>query len=116
MSIGTRIFSALNGRRVGTDTFGNIYLEERRAPKTRRPKRWVMFKGLPEPSKVPPEWHAWLHHTVADPLPARDQPWIKPHVPNLSGTPGAYVPQGDERRGGTRRPASGDYEAWTPGG
>jgi NADH:ubiquinone oxidoreductase subunit len=57
-----------------------------------------------------------LHHTVETPLPVLDRPWVKDHVPNLSGTPGAYVPAGDERRGGSRRPATGDYEAWTPGG
>lgn len=116
MSIGTIIYSRLNGRQVGTDRFGNAYYEERRTPKGRRTKRWVLFKGLAEPSKIPPEWHAWLHHTVESPLSPVEQPWMKPHVPNLSGTPGAYVPTGDERRGGTRRQASGDYQAWTPGG
>ncbi|MBB4287493.1 NADH:ubiquinone oxidoreductase subunit NDUFA12 [Roseospira goensis] len=115
MSIGTRLFSRLSGRRVGADRFGNVYFEERRPPQGRRPKRWVIFKGAAEPSKVPPEWHAWLHHTVAAPLSTLERPWVKEHVPNLSGTPGAYVPTGDERRGGQRQPASGDYEAWTPG-
>ncbi|KAA5607431.1 NADH:ubiquinone oxidoreductase subunit NDUFA12 [Roseospira marina] len=115
MSIGTKIFSRLNGRLVGNDRFGNTYFEERRPPKGRRVKRWVLYKGIAEPSKVPPEWNAWLHHTVDAPLAAPDRPWIKEHVPNLSGTPAAYVPTGDERRGGTRRAASGDYEAWTPG-
>jgi NADH:ubiquinone oxidoreductase subunit len=107
---------SLKGRRVGADTFGNVYFEERGRPKGRRPKRWVAYNGVPEPSKVPAEWHAWLHHTVDAPLEAVGQAWAKPHVPNLSGTPAAYVPTGDERRGGRRRPASGDYEAWTPGG
>jgi len=116
MSIGTKIFSHMNGRRVGNDPFGNVYFEERRPPQTRRAKRWVMFKGVAESSKVPPEWHAWLHHTVDTPLSPLQQPWAKGHMPNLSGTPGAYVPVGDERRGGVRRSASGDYQAWTPGG
>jgi NADH:ubiquinone oxidoreductase subunit len=116
MSIGTIIFSRLNGRRVGNDGFGNVYYEERRPPKGRRTKRWVLYKGLAEPSKIPPEWHAWLHHTVETALTPEDRPWRKPHVPNLSGTSGAYVPTGDERRGGRRQQASGDYQAWTPGG
>lgn len=116
MTIGTRLYTSLKGRRVGSDRFGNTYFEERRPPRSRRAKRWVMFKGMAEPTKVPPEWHAWLHHTVTDPLEAPAHPWMKEHVPNLSGTPAAYVPTGDERRGGMRRPASGDYQAWTPAG
>ncbi|WP_299439071.1 NADH:ubiquinone oxidoreductase subunit NDUFA12 [uncultured Rhodospira sp.] len=107
---------SLKGRRVGADQFGNVYFQERGRPKYRRPKRWVVYKGSPEPSKVPAEWHAWLHHTVEAPLETVARPWVKEHVPNLSGTPEAYVPSGDERRGGQRRPATGDYEAWTPGG
>ncbi|MBB4265622.1 NADH:ubiquinone oxidoreductase subunit NDUFA12 [Roseospira visakhapatnamensis] len=116
MTIGTWLHTLFSGTRVGKDPAGNVYYRERRAPAGRRAKRWVMYKGEAEASAVPPEWHAWLHHTVEDPLPSLDKPWAKPHVPNLSGTADAYVPAGDERRGGARRAASGDYQAWTPGG
>src|SRR5579884_273352 len=82
-----------------------------------REKRWVIYNGEPEASKVPPEWHAWLHHTVDEvPRPeARPRyPWEKEHQPNMTGTPFAYRPRGSVLRGGVRPPATGDYEPWTP--
>jgi hypothetical protein len=30
-------------------------------------RRWVVYEGEVDGSRVPPEWHAWLHHTVAVP-------------------------------------------------
>ena len=30
-------------------------------------KRWVIFNGKIEATKVPPHWHAWLHKTIEDP-------------------------------------------------
>jgi NADH:ubiquinone oxidoreductase subunit len=76
-----------------------------------------MYRGEPEASKVPPEWHAWLHHTV-DEVPHPESrpryPWEKPHQPNMTGTPQAYRPAGSILRGGMRAPSTGDYEPWTP--
>ena len=43
------------------------------------------------------------------------RPWQKPHLPNLTGTPESYRPPGHDYQGGHRAPATGDYEAWTPG-
>jgi len=114
MSIGTLLDTLINGRKVGTDRFGNKYYAERRTPEGRRQRRWVIYKDTLEPSRVPAEWHAWLHHTTEAPIESPDRPWYKDHVPNLTGTPAAYVPPGDERRGGRRDRATGDYEPWRP--
>jgi len=116
MNIGTRIFTLFNGRRVGRDRYGNSYYEMRRAKAGARIRRWVDYAGVPDASKVPPEWHAWLHHTTAAPLSelAR-RPWWKPHQPNLTGTSLAYRPAGHDYSGGVRAAATGDYEAWSPG-
>jgi len=115
MSIGTRLFTWRRGELVGKDSDGNRYYTEKQAVKGRRRRRWVLFAGKPEASKVPPEWHAWLHYTVAEPLTAAaDKPWVKEHIPNLTGTSGAYLPPGHDRRGGVRSAATGDYEAWQP--
>jgi NADH:ubiquinone oxidoreductase subunit len=75
----------------------------------------VIYQGEAEPSKVPPEWHGWLHHT-ADALPqlAARRPWQKPHLPNLTGTSLAYRPPGSLQGGGHRAAAASDYEPWTP--
>ncbi len=117
-TIGTRIYTWLNGRVVGRDGLGNVYYEEKRlragAPKMRR---WVIYAGEPEASKVPPEWHSWLHYTTDAPLPELGRkPWQKPHLANATGTPLSYRPAGHDYSGGTRARATGDYEAWTPDG
>lgn len=117
MPLGTWLFTVFCGRHVGTDGAGNRYFEERRAPSSRRAKRWVIYKGAPEASQVPPEWHAWLHHTVdATPVdrPPVVKPWQKPHRPNLTGTQDAYRPAGHDYEGGKRAKATGDYEPWRP--
>ena len=112
MTIRTRFLTWLNGRQVGSDHFGNRYFVE----KNGGPKRWVLYNGIPEASKVPPEWNAWLHYTI-DELP-EERPtlrnWEQDHVPNLTGTPAAYRPPGHVSRGGQRSAATGDYEPWRP--
>jgi len=124
MTIGTRIMTWLRGELVGTDSFGNRYYRdksrrkfERGGGRFSREKRWVIYNGEAEGSRVPPEWHAWLHHTVVE-IPADGgrpkYAWQKPHQPNLTGTPDAYRPPGSLVRGGHRAPAAGDYEAWKP--
>ena len=124
MTIGTRLMTWLRGEAVGTDSFGNRYYRDKLQRKLQRgggrfsrEKRWVVYNGEPEATRVPPEWHAWLHHTVDDLPSAAGQPkyaWQKPHLANLSGTPDAYRPPGSLFRGGHRQPAVGDYEPWKP--
>ncbi|MBW4093227.1 MAG: NADH:ubiquinone oxidoreductase subunit NDUFA12 [Proteobacteria bacterium] len=115
MTLGTWLHTLLFGRRVGSDADGNIYYTARKATAHGRTRRWVIYTGLPEASKVPPEWHAWLHYTTDAPLPvAARRPWQQPHLANLTGTAGGYRPPGHDYRGGTRAIATGDYEAWSP--
>lgn len=113
----TNWFTARHGNKVGEDAVGNVYYTEKRSPAGRRPKRWVIYKGASDASMVPPEWHAWLHHTT-DTIPAKENPlrrsWQKPHVPNMTGTTEAYRPPGSLAVGGNRAPATGDYEPWVP--
>lgn len=116
MNIGTRIFTWLHGRRVGSDAEGNIYYTERRPMGRIRPRRWVAYSGPAEASAVPAEWHAWLHHTTAEPLPdVGRKPWQRVHHANATGTPFGYRPPGHDYKGGHRARATGDYESWTPG-
>ena len=117
MTIGTRIWTWLKGELIGTDELGNRYYQEKGRPyRPRRRRRWVIYKGEAEGSRVAAEWHGWLHHTVDSP-PKRDRPrrpWQKDHVPNLTGTPLAYRPAGHDFKGGQRAKGTGDYEPWTP--
>jgi NADH:ubiquinone oxidoreductase subunit len=115
MTIGTRLFTWLNGRAVGRDAAGNVYYEDKRGARGARTRRWVLYAGPAEASAVPAEWHAWLHYTTDAPIAMPRRPaWIRPHLPNLTGTPLGYRPPGHDYQGGHRPPAPGDYEAWTP--
>lgn len=106
----------LAGRKIGTDSFGNVYFESRRlVPTYNRTRRFVVLARGMDGSSVPPEWHAWLHHTTATPLERPAYPWLKPHQPNRTGTALAYRPKGHDYAGGQRQATGGDYEAWTPG-
>ena len=117
MTITTRLYTAIFGKRVGTDQFGNVYYIERSARKGHKARRWVLYKGKAEPSKIPAEWHGWMHYTLAAPLQQNGKKrfsWEKPHLPNLTGTINAYVPPGHLTRGGHRAPSTSDYESWKP--
>lgn len=103
------------GQKVGTDEQGNRYYRGRARKGTQRERRWVIYRGAPEASTVPPEWHGWLHHQTSL-LPADNNPyrkkWQKAHKPNMTGTVGAYLPPG--KKFGIRPPATGDYTPWQP--
>ena len=117
MYIGTLIYTWLKGERIGTDEFGNSYYRSKRWRLHGRERRWVLYGGAAEASTVPPEWHAWLHHTVAEPLAASavDAPsWHKEHQPNLTGLAAADRPSGHDFLGGKRAATGADYEPWTP--
>lgn len=116
MSFGTRLFTMVYGELVGKDEFGNKYYVDRRTKGQKRERRWVIYNGPAEASRVPAEWHAWLHRTiVAAPVsPSVRKTWQKPHQPNPTGTAQAYLPEGHVLKGGQRAKATGDYEPWVP--
>ena len=122
MITGTILYTWIFGQRGGSDEAGNRYYRRhsgraRRRANNGREQRWVMYNGEKEASRVPPEWHEWLHHISDDPpaeMPRQQPGWRKPHRPNLSGTPEAYHPHGHVLGGGERAPATGDYEPWRP--
>ena len=109
-TLNTQFFTARNGVKVGEDDQGNIFYQTRDGK-----RRWVIFNGEMEASRVSPDWHGWLHHTwdkapTEAPLPKKA--WEKPHQENLTSTPLAYAPPGSIRR---HEPvARRDYEAWSP--
>ena len=101
---------------VGEDSLGNVYYQGG-SDTNGNPRRWVIYNGANDASRVAPEWFSWLHHQVDD-LPDRSLPaarvWEKPALANQTGTPLAYRPAGALEKGGKRAAATGDYEAWTP--
>jgi NADH:ubiquinone oxidoreductase subunit len=108
---GTLLDTWFRGVKVGSDRFGNRYY---RSKDGRR--RWVIYAGTVEASRVPPDWHGWLHRTFRDPPSeaVKSRPWELDHLPNMTGTEGAYHPPGSLARGGHRAHATGDYEPWSP--
>jgi NADH:ubiquinone oxidoreductase subunit len=104
---------------IGEDSVGNRYFQARnnRDSYDGRLRRWVTYRGYADASKIPAEWHGWLHYTFDEPptvAPFKLKAWEKDHLPNMTGTPYAYRPAGAIAQGGERAPATGDYEAWSP--
>ena len=106
----TQLFTWRKGIRVGEDPQGNIFYHN-----ADDSKRWVIFNGEVEASRVAPEWHGWLHRTWDEPptdRPLVRKTWEKPHQENLTGSELAYAPAGSIRRDVPKDRS--DYEAWTP--
>ena len=121
-TIGTLFNSAMTGEQVGTDGQGNRYFRSKKKRAADQPfagteRRWVIYEGANDASRVPAEWHGWLHHSY-DAVPESHLPpprvWDTDTTPNATGTADAYRPQGAHERGGHRARATGDYEAWSP--
>lgn len=111
-TIGTDLFTWHRGERMGEDGAGNVYYRERGGD-----RRWVIYNGYADASRVPPDWHNWLHHTT-DTAPSEvayePKEWQKPHRPNMTGTSEAWRPPGSVLTPSRRPTATGDYDPWTP--
>lgn len=108
-TLNTLLYTSRKGKKVGEDEQGNAFYVNAEG------KRWVIFNGEIEASRVSPDWHGWLHYTFDDlptdrPLPRKA--WEKPHQENLTGTAQAYAPAGSIRSQAPE--ARRDYEAWSP--
>lgn len=110
-TIGTRVWTWRRGLYVGEDEQGNRYYQDRK-----NGRRWVIYNGPAEASRVPPDWHGWLHYTVD--VPPVDETyqrreWEKPHMPNMTGTPQAYRPRGSTLAPPPQPQRTG-YQPWRP--
>ena len=89
-TVGTFIYTLFTGKFAGNDQFGNKYYSNSNG------KRWVIYKNNIEASKIPPEWHLWIHYL------SKDKPvdktssfsWQKKYEENLTGTERAHKPEG----------------------
>ena len=111
-TLGTRFWTWRAGRFVGEDEFGNRYYCEKGGR-----RRWVIYNGEAEASRIPPGWYGWMHYR-SDIPPSEDfyrrRDWEKPHRPNLTGTAAAYRPRGSILTPEARPEVTGDYEPWAP--
>lgn len=111
MSFLTKFRIKLNCTKIGGDEFGNEYYQSKDL------KRYVLYNGSAEPSKIPAQWHGWMHYTT-DIAPVNINthrfPWQKSHLPNLTGTKNSHAPKGHMAQGGQRDEVSADYQSWNP--
>lgn len=106
----TQFWTWRHGQKVGEDSQGNIFYQNKNGT-----RRWVIYNGESEASRIDPEWHGWIHFTWNEPptkAPLPHRPWEKPHLPNLTGTGDAYRPDGSIYR--TDPAKRSDYDAWQP--
>ncbi|WP_108502219.1 NADH:ubiquinone oxidoreductase subunit NDUFA12 [Paracoccus indicus] len=109
-TLNTQFWTWRNGVKVGEDGNGNVFYKSKDGK-----RRWVIYDGEAEASRVSPEWHGWLHHTWNEPpteVPVPRKAWERPHQPNLTGTTEAYVPAGSLSR--VQPVVRSDYDAWQP--
>jgi NADH:ubiquinone oxidoreductase subunit len=112
-TVGTGLFTRFKGEQVGRDEAGNIYFRHKKQPG----RRWVIYAGDNDGSRVPPGWQLWLKGTI-DELPEKALPPVrkfqrKPE-PNLTGTMAAFRPDGSLGSKRIRPASTGDYQPWTP--
>jgi NADH:ubiquinone oxidoreductase subunit len=115
-TFGTALGTMTRGTKVGSDSLGNVYYRGGKQTNG-NPRRWVIYSGSNDASRVPPEWHGWLHGATdltPDELPPA-RSWEREPTPNLTGSDGAYLPPGASGDGSRRARATGDYQAWSPG-
>ncbi|MEK9741587.1 MAG: NADH-ubiquinone oxidoreductase subunit NDUFA12 family protein [Pelagibacteraceae bacterium] len=89
-TVGTFFFTTFFGSLVGKDEFGNKYYKNKNDS-----KRWVIYNGEVESSRIPPEWHLWIHKTsnsTPDKINFVNHSWIKNHHENYTGSDMAYSP------------------------
>ena len=114
-TISTMFYTRFFGQNVGHDEFGNEYYISK--TKAAKKKRWVIYNGYADSSKVPARWHTWLHGVV-DEIPTEqkrsDKKWMRSHLPNLTGSDSAYRPSGSLSKKRDNEEQKGNYESWTP--
>ena len=111
-TVGTRLYTARKGQKVGEDAQGNQFYQTADGK-----HRWVIYNGVADASRISADWHGWLHHTYDEPpseKPFETKRWEKGHLPNMTGTPGAYHPPGSVVTASERPRVFDDYEAWRP--
>ena len=89
-TLGTRIQTMIYGKLVGRDSAGNKYYENKNG------KRWIIYNGDIEASKISDEWYSWIHsikNKIEENHDLKKYNWQIKHSSNLTGTEKAYNPQ-----------------------
>ena len=117
MHLGIKLYTYFKGFFVGKDKYWNKYYSNKKDPTLENAKRWVIFEGKVEASKVPSHWHSWLHKTTNNPPVNYNHKykWQKDHIENKTGTSEAYYPSSHPLSKGIKDDnIKKEYEAWKP--
>ena len=88
-TLGTKLKTFFFGKLIGSDLSGNRYYESKKG------KRWIIYSGEIDASKIPNEWYSWIHFTnnkIENKHDLEKYDWQKPHQSNQTGTKNAYYP------------------------
>ena len=102
-TLGTRLFTIFSGKLMGEDIYGNKYY------KSKKGKRWVIYKDEIDASKIPNEWYSWIHFTknkIENIHDLNKYEWQKPHLPNQTGTENSYHPNKNNEQNNKK------YKSW----
>ena len=105
-TVGTFIYTLFSGKFAGKDQFGNKYYSNSKG------KRWVIYENRVESTKIPPEWHLWIHFLKQN-IPEKNIDkfsWQKKHEENLTGTERAHKPEGS--LASDSKKSMKKYETW----
>ncbi|MEO6225857.1 MAG: NADH:ubiquinone oxidoreductase subunit NDUFA12 [Sphingomicrobium sp.] len=112
-TLGTALFTRRFGNEVGRDAEGNVYFADKKRPD----RRWVIYNGSNDGSRVPPDWQLWLRGTIGE-VPGKELPPVRKFqqkpTANLTGTMARFRPDGALGSGRIRPASTGDYEPWIP--
>ena len=89
-TFGTRIQTIFFGELVGVDDSGNKYYQNKKG------RRWVIYNGEVEASKIPNEWYSWMHYMnnkIENDHNLKKYDWQKEHLPNQTGSENSYHPK-----------------------
>ena len=109
MNFFTKLKISLSCNKVGIDSFCNKYYESKKGKKK---KRFVIYNGIAESSRVPAQWHSWLHY-ASDEIGYENSnvksAWQKTHLPNLTGTKFIYSASQYQDKYQSKH-----YQCWNP--
>jgi len=92
-TLGTRIQTLFYGKYIGKDEKENKYYQSKSG------KRWVIYNGEVEASKISDEWYSWIHHInnkIENSHDLKKYKWQKKHLPNQTGTENSYNPKNNK--------------------
>jgi len=118
MNLINKIIINFTCNQVGVDEFGNKYFEKKSLTNNEarigKKKRFVIYRGDVEASKIPSNWHRWLHYTCDEKpvnVNTKKHSWQKIHLPNLTGTLYKHSPKNEQNQ---RKKVGADYQSWNP--